>query len=265
MREQRACTDKEKSVGFRFCGEPLLQSPHLPPQSSYSWVSRFQSGCPASAVGEFGSLLIWLQVLHHMEPLILLQLIDKTSTGMDPYTLVTDGMIVRGWFCCPEYGFLWSLSRSLFHLAIPPTSSSLHILHLLPAGSRLTNPTAVLLDLPPPVLDLSVLTHTCVCARVHIHTHKHFPLLLFPSSFPLSIPLPIPAQKSHTLLCWLLCFGLISFWDKVLIYSLGCHGAHCVVQAFEFMVIPLPQLPNCWDHKHVPSCLACCLISQFSV
>lgn len=91
-----------------------------------------------------------------MEPLILLQLVGKASTGMDPYTLVTDGMIVRGWFCCPEYDLLWLLSRLLFHLAIPPTSSLLHILQLLPDGSKLTNPTAVFLDLPPPVLDLSI-------------------------------------------------------------------------------------------------------------
>jgi hypothetical protein len=61
----------------------------------------------------------------------------------------------------------------------------------------------------------------------------------------------------HLFMCLLAICIVFFFWDRVLLCSLGWTWTHYVVQAgLKFMIL-LTQLPECWDCRYVPPCLAC--------
>lgn len=66
----------------------------------------WESLADSSASGKQNLCRFGSEVVHHMESLILLQLIDKAAIGMCPHNLVTDGMVFGGWLYSPEYNLL---------------------------------------------------------------------------------------------------------------------------------------------------------------
>lgn len=146
MREQRDCADKEQSLRLQtlwWFSLPVSPPPiivliilEFPISSLGVQPVLYESLADSSALGKPNLCRFGSEVLHHMEPLILLRLIGKAAIGKYPHTRVTDGMVIGGWLYSPENNLLWSLSRSFSDPTMTCTSSSIHILHLLPVYSK---------------------------------------------------------------------------------------------------------------------------------
>lgn len=117
MREQGDCTDQEQSVRIQTL--PQFSPPtSLPPTTVLLIILEFlisslgvqpvlwESLADSLASGKRNLCWFGSEVLHHMESLILLQLIGKAAIGICPHTFVTDGMVFGGWLYSPEYNLL---------------------------------------------------------------------------------------------------------------------------------------------------------------
>lgn len=98
---------------------------------------------------------------------------------------------------------------------------------------------------------------TCICGlfftndvRLYLipffspFSHPPFPLLLSPPPH-LSAP---PPSVCPTIFSFL-------FWDRVLLWRSSYPGACCLAQTGLKHLILLPQPPECWNFRHMPTCL----------